>query len=156
MNVNVDIAFRAPTAELDQHVRDAFGYKSDLAAGIDLAACVRAPITLDPLGAPALIPTGLAMRIGDPGWMAAVLPRSGAGHRRGLIMGNGTGVIDADYTGEIMISAWNRNADAHITIAPGERIAQLVLLPIGRIRAHETDALTPTDRGAGGFSSTGT
>lgn len=132
---------------------------SALAAGLDLHACLDAPLDLRP-GAPAiLIPTGLAVRIGEAGWCGIVAPRSGSGHR-GLVLGNTIGVIDADYEGEILISAWNRNAgpDAPVLrVEPGERIAQLLFVPVGRPRFTVVSAFAaPSRRGAGGFGSTGT
>lgn len=135
-------------------------------AGLDLHACLDAPVTLAPQGPPLLIPAGISLRIRDPDWCGLVFPRSGLGHREGLVLGNGTGVIDADYEGPLMISAWNRNpapgpdaVDRGIVVAPGDRIAQLVLTRIVRpeIEWLETDAGTVDDgaRGAGGFGSTG-
>lgn len=136
---------------------------SAAAAGLDLHACLDAPLLLEPQAPPALIPAGVSVRIGDPDWCGLVFARSGLGHREGLVLGNGTGVIDADYEGPLMISAWNRNPPgrrAAIRIEPGERIAQLVftrvLRPDFEIRegAPEPDA-PPSGRGQGGFGSTG-
>jgi dUTP pyrophosphatase len=134
-------------------------HESAMAAGIDLRACLDAPVTIE-AGAPAqLIPSGIALHLADPHLAAIVVPRSGQGHKKGLVLGNLTGVIDADYTGPIMISVWNRNAlgTPPITIEPGERIAQMLFVPIVRpsfeIVAEFTTAST---RGAGGFGSTGT
>ncbi|MCJ2023717.1 dUTP diphosphatase [Methylobacterium sp. J-067] len=126
------------------------------AAGLDLHACLDAPLTLDP-GAPAtLIPAGFAVLIRDPDWCGLVLPRSGRGHRDGLILGNGTGVIDADYEGPLMISAWNR-AGAPVRIEPSERIAQLVFTRIARpaLTMLDGDETSGSGRGAGGFGSSG-
>ena len=106
-------------------------------AGMDLRAAVAAPLTLAP-GETALVPTGFAMHIGDPGWCALIVPRSGLGHRHGLVMANLVGVIDADYQGPLMISCWNRGAESY-TIEPGDRIAQMLLVPveIGRASCRE-------------------
>jgi len=118
-----------------------------------LRAALDAPLTLEP-GASALIPSGLAIHIGDPGVCALVLPRSGLGHKHGIVMGNGTGLIDADYQGPLLISAWNRSQSA-FTIAPGDRIAQLVLLPVLRAQLNIVEAFSESARGAGGFGHTG-
>ena len=135
-------------------------YGSDLSAGLDLHACLDGPVALA-AGAPAtLVPAGFCMRIGRPGWCAILAPRSGLGHR-GLVLGNTVGVIDADYEGPVMISAWNRNAaegGATITIAPGDRIAQMLFVEAARPRFHLVESFAPTPqgaRGAGGFGSTG-
>lgn len=126
---------------------------TDGSAGMDLRAAVDAPVTLAP-GESLLVPTGFAIHIGDPGWCALIVPRSGLGHRQGLVMGNLVGVIDADYQGPLMISAWNRG-DAIITIAPGDRIAQMLLVPVGRARLRLVDTFQASRRGEGGFGSTG-
>lgn len=140
---------------------------SSLAAGLDLHACLDGELTLQPQAAPVLISAGVAFHIGDPDWCALVLPRSGLGHREGLVLGNAIGVIDADYEGECLISAWNRNpphSKAVITVHPGDRIAQLVLVRVTRpefalVSQFESEARQPRDpaqtRGAGGFGSTG-
>lgn len=122
-------------------------------AGMDLRAAVEAPVTLKP-GESLLVPTGMAIHIGDPAWCALIVPRSGLGHKQGLVMGNLVGVIDADYQGPLMISAWNRGT-ADVTIAPGDRIAQLLLVPVGRARLRVVDGFTASQRGEGGFGSTG-
>jgi len=129
------------------------GYATAASAGLDLRAALDAPLTLQP-GATALIPSGLAIHIGDPGVCALVLPRSGLGHKHGIVMGNGTGLIDADYQGPLMISVWNRSAVA-FTIEPGDRIAQLALLPVLRAQLHVVEAFAESARGAGGFGHTG-
>jgi dUTP pyrophosphatase len=131
-------------------------YQSDWAAGIDLRACLPRPLTLEP-GAPAvLIPSGLAVAMDRPDMVAFVLARSGLGHRAGLVLGQAVGTIDADYQGEILVSAWLRPGMPALTIAPGERIAQLVFLPILRPDFALVEAFsTTTGRGAGGFGSTG-
>jgi len=126
---------------------------TDGSAGMDLRAAVEAPITLKP-GESVLVPTGMAIHIGDPAWCALIVPRSGLGHKQGLVMGNLVGVIDADYQGPLMISAWNRGT-ADLTIAPGDRIAQLLLVPVGRARLRVVDGFAPSRRGEGGFGSTG-
>lgn len=123
-------------------------------AGVDLRAMLDAPLLLD-AGASALIPSGIAVHIGDPGLCALVLPRSGLGHKHGIVLGNLVGLIDADYQGPLMISCWNRSEQA-FTIAPGERIAQLVLVPVVRAAFEIVDAFAPTARGEGGFGSSGT
>ena len=123
-------------------------------AGVDLRAMLDAPLELAP-GASALIPSGIAVHIGDPGLCALVLPRSGLGHKHGIVLGNLVGLIDADYQGPLMISCWNRSEQA-FTIAPGERIAQLVLVPVVRAAFEIVDAFAPTARGEGGFGSSGT
>lgn len=122
-------------------------------AGMDLRACLDAPLELAP-GASALVPTGLAIHIGDPGLCAVILPRSGLGHRHGIVLGNLTGLIDADYQGPLMVSLWNRSSTAYV-VEPGERIAQLVFLPVVRAEFRIVDDFTPSDRGEGGFGHTG-
>ena len=128
-------------------------YATDASAGLDLRAALDAPLVLAP-GATALVPSGLAIHIADPGLCAVVLPRSGLGHRHGIVLGNGTGLIDADYQGPLLISLWNRGPDA-FTIAPGDRVAQLVLLPVARAEPVVVEAFEDSVRGAGGFGHTG-
>jgi len=128
-------------------------YATEHSAGLDLRAALEAPLTLQP-GDAALVPSGLAIHIADPALCAVVLPRSGLGHKHGIVLGNGTGLIDADYQGPLMISAWNRGAAAY-TIEPGDRIAQLVLLPIVRADLQVVDTFDQSSRGAGGFGHTG-
>jgi dUTP pyrophosphatase len=123
-------------------------------AGMDLRAALDAPLTLVP-GESALIPTGIAIHVGDPDYCAVILPRSGLGHKHGIVLGNLTGLIDADYQGPLMISCWNR-AQAPYTIAPGERIAQLVFLPVARVQFRVVEEFAASQRGAGGFGHTGT
>ncbi|MCJ2071929.1 dUTP diphosphatase [Methylobacterium sp. J-030] len=127
------------------------------AAGLDLHACLEGPMDLPPQGAPSLIPAGFMVLIRDPAWCGLIFPRSGRGHREGLVLGNGTGVIDADYQGPLMVSAWNRDAVASIRIVPGERIAQLVFTRIARpvLTVLEGEAVPESARGAGGFGSSG-
>ena len=122
-------------------------------AGMDLRAALAAPLTLGP-GESALIPTGIAIHIGDPDYCAVVLPRSGLGHKHGIVLGNLTGLIDADYQGPLMISCWNR-ARSPYTIAPGERIAQLVFLPVARAQFRVVEEFDASQRGEGGFGHTG-
>ncbi|MDW2983159.1 MAG: dUTP diphosphatase [Rhodanobacter sp.] len=122
-------------------------------AGMDLRAALDAPLTLAP-GESALVPSGIAIHIGDPGWCALVVPRSGLGHKHGLVMGNLVGVIDADYQGPLMISCWNRGSQSY-TIAVGDRIAQLLLVPVAQARLKVVADFAPSERGGGGFGSTG-
>jgi len=128
-------------------------YATAQSAGLDLRAMLVAPLTLD-AGASALIPSGIAIHIGDPGLCAVVLPRSGLGHKHGIVLGNLVGLIDADYQGPLMISCWNRSGSA-FTIAPGERIAQLVFTPVVRASFDVVDEFAPSVRGEGGFGSSG-
>jgi len=122
-------------------------------AGMDLRAALEAPLTLAP-GESALVPSGIAIHIGDPGWCALIVPRSGLGHKHGLVMGNLVGVIDADYQGPLMISCWNRGTQSY-TIAVGDRIAQLLLVPVAQARLNIVTDFAPSERGSGGFGSTG-
>jgi dUTP pyrophosphatase len=128
-------------------------YQTAGSAGMDLRAMVESPVELLP-GDAQLVPTGLAMHIGDPGYAAMILPRSGLGHRHGIVLGNLVGLIDADYQGPLMVSCWNRGKAA-FTIAPGERLAQLVFVPVARGVLRIVDSFEPTARGAGGFGHTG-
>ena len=128
-------------------------YATAASAGLDLRAALDDALTLQP-GDTALVPSGLAIHLADPGLCAMVLPRSGLGHRHGIVLGNGTGLIDADYQGPLLISTWNRGREAY-TIAPGDRIAQLVVLPIVRASLQVVDEFETSARGAGGFGHTG-
>jgi len=128
-------------------------YATESSAGMDLRAALEAPMTLGP-GDAALIPSGIAIHLCDPQWCAVILPRSGLGHRHGIVLGNGTGLIDADYQGPLLISTWNRGREA-FTIEPGDRIAQLVILPIVRVGLQVVDTFVDSARGAGGFGHTG-
>ncbi len=128
-------------------------YATAASAGLDLRACIDAPIVLAP-GQTELIPTGLAIYIADPGYAGMILPRSGLGHKHGIVLGNLVGLIDADYQGPLMVSAWNRSATA-FTLNPMERLAQLVIVPIQQVSFSVVSEFTSTDRGAGGFGSTG-
>ena len=127
-------------------------YATPGAAGMDLRAALEGPLELAP-GASTLVPTGLAIHIADPGYCAVILPRSGLGHRHGLVLGNLVGLIDADYQGPLMISCWNRS-DTAFTIAVGDRIAQLVVLPVARAAFHVVEEFAASERGSGGFGST--
>ena len=128
-------------------------YATDASAGLDLRAALDAPLVLAP-GDAALIPSGLAIHLADPQLCAVVLPRSGLGHRHGIVLGNGTGLIDADYQGPLLISTWNRGRES-FTVQPGDRIAQLVVLPIVRATLQVVDTFSDSARGAGGFGHTG-
>ena len=128
-------------------------YATAASAGLDLRAALDDALVLEP-GDTALVPSGLAMHLGDPGLCAVVLPRSGLGHKHGIVLGNGTGLIDADYQGPLMISVWNRGKEA-FTMQPGDRIAQLVVLPIVRARLQVVETFEECARGAGGFGHTG-
>lgn len=128
-------------------------YATAASAGMDLRAALEAPLTLDS-GDTALVPSGISIHLADPHLCAVVLPRSGLGHRHGIVLGNGTGLIDADYQGPLLISVWNRSAEA-FTIQPGDRIAQLVVLPITRVSLQVVDTFADSARGEGGFGHTG-
>ncbi|WP_456300662.1 dUTP diphosphatase [Tritonibacter horizontis] len=134
-------------------------YQSSGAAAIDLYACVEQETAIEPQAPAILIPSGLAFNMKDLSCAALVLPRSGLGHKKGLVMGNSVGLIDADYTGQVYVSVWNRNpaGSATIVIQPGERIAQMMFVPILRANLTVVDEFAQTtERGAGGFGSTGT
>ncbi|MBK9114880.1 MAG: dUTP diphosphatase [Betaproteobacteria bacterium] len=122
-------------------------------AGCDLRACIDAPLSLAP-GATHLVPTGVAIHIADPGYAALILPRSGLGHNHGIVLGNLVGLIDSDYQGPLMVSCWNRGANTFI-LKPLDRLAQLVIVPVARARFREVQAFTASERGHGGFGSTG-
>jgi dUTP pyrophosphatase len=128
-------------------------YATEASAGLDLRAALDAPLVLES-GDAALVPSGLAIHLADPSLCAVVLPRSGLGHRHGIVLGNGTGLIDADYQGPLLISTFNRGREAY-TITPGDRIAQLVVLPIVRAMLQVVDTFEQSARGAGGFGHTG-
>ena len=139
---------------LDPRLREQLpAYATPGAAGMDLRACVDTPLELAP-GQCELIPTGIAMHIADPGYCALILPRSGLGHKHGIVLGNLVGLIDADYQGPLMVSCWNRGATA-FTVQPLERLAQLVIVPVVQASWKVVDTFTPTARGEGGFGSTG-
>lgn len=128
-------------------------YATAASAGMDLRAMLDAPLSLQP-GQSSLIPTGIAIHIGDPNLCATILPRSGLGHKHGLVLGNLVGLIDADYQGPLMVSGWNRSGVPY-TIVPGDRIAQLVFLPIVRVALQVVDEFAQSARGQGGFGHTG-
>ena len=128
-------------------------YATSGSAGLDLRACVAEPLTLAP-GATELVPTGMALWVQDPGYAAIILPRSGLGHRHGIVLGNLVGLIDSDYQGQLMVSCWNRSPDA-FTIAVGERIAQLVVVPVSQPQFEIVEEFAATERGSGGFGHTG-
>ncbi|MFG6466464.1 dUTP diphosphatase [Roseateles sp. BYS87W] len=128
-------------------------YATPGSAGLDLRACLDAALTLVP-GQTTLIPTGLAIHIGDPGLAAIILPRSGLGHKHGIVLGNLVGLIDSDYQGQLMVSCWNRG-QTEFTIQPFDRIAQLVIVPVVQATFRRVDSFDASSRGAGGFGSTG-
>jgi dUTP pyrophosphatase len=128
-------------------------YATAGSAGLDLRACLDAPLVLEP-GQTQLIPTGLAIHVADPGLAALILPRSGLGHKHGIVLGNLVGLIDSDYQGQLMVSCWNRG-QASFTIQPMERIAQLVIVPVVQAQFRVVEEFGVSDRGAGGFGSTG-
>lgn len=128
-------------------------YSTEGSAGMDLRACLDDSLALGP-GSTSLIPTGIAIYIEDPGFAALILPRSGLGHKHGIVLGNLVGLIDSDYQGELMISAWNRG-DSSFTIEPGDRIAQLIIVPVHQARFTIVNEFSSTQRGANGFGSSG-
>jgi dUTP pyrophosphatase len=128
-------------------------YATPGSAGLDLRACLDAPLTLEP-NAWQLVPTGMAIFLNDPGYAALILPRSGLGHKHGIVLGNLVGLIDSDYQGQLMVSAWNRSATA-FTIAPMERIAQLVIVPVVQAQFRVVTEFAASIRGEGGYGSTG-
>ena len=146
---------------LDARMRELLpAYATPGSAGLDLRACIDAPLTIAP-GQTVLIPTGLSMYLADPGHCAMLLPRSGLGHKHGIVLGNLVGLIDADYQGPLMVSCWNRHApsagpDAAFTVQPMERIAQMVIVPVVHASFRVVDTFETSRRGDGGFGSTGT
>ena len=146
MNIDVKI--------LDPRMADALpAYATPGSAGLDLRACIDGPVDLAP-NAWKLIPTGIAVWIKDPGYAALVLPRSGLGHKHGIVLGNLVGLIDSDYQGQLMVSCWNRS-DTPFVLQPMERLAQLVIVPVMQATFNVVDEFPPTTRGAGGYGSTG-
>jgi len=129
-------------------------YATDGSAGLDMRACIDDPLTVNP-GDTELVPTGLAIHIGGSGLAAVLLPRSGLGHKHGLVLGNLTGLIDSDYQGQVFISCWNRSSKAYV-IEPGERIAQMVFVPVEQVRFVVVDEFENSERGDGGFGHSGT
>lgn len=139
---------------LNQQLREQLPtYATPGSAGLDLRACIDAPLTLEP-GRTHLIPTGLAIHIADPAYAAMILPRSGLGHKHGIVLGNLVGLIDSDYQGELMVSTWNRGS-ASFVLNPMERLAQLVIVPVLQVAFNVVDEFTESERGRGGFGSTG-
>lgn len=128
-------------------------YATEGSAGLDLRACLEAPLLLAP-GRTELIPTGLAIHVDDPALAALILPRSGLGHRHGIVLGNLVGLIDSDYQGQLMVSCWNRGGEP-FTVRPGERIAQLVVVPVVQVQLEVVTEFTVSSRGAGGFGHSG-
>jgi dUTP diphosphatase len=122
-------------------------------AGVDLRACLDDALRLDP-GTTALIPTGIAIHIDDPGYAALLLPRSGLGHKHGIVLGNLVGLIDSDYQGQVMVSCWNRGQESFV-VEPGERIAQMVIVPVAQVDFDIVDTFAASERGSGGFGSSG-
>ena len=139
---------------LDERIRDLLpAYATPGSAGLDLRACIDAPLTLNP-GATELVPTGIAIHIADPGLAAMILPRSGLGHKHGIVLGNLVGLIDSDYQGQLFVSTWNRGSTAFV-LNPMERLAQMVIVPVVQAAFRVVDAFGDSSRGAGGFGSTG-
>jgi dUTP pyrophosphatase len=139
---------------LDEKIRAQLpAYATNGSAGLDLRACIDAPITLK-AGDTALIPTGLAIHLDDPGLAAVIIPRSGLGHKHGIVLGNLVGLIDSDYQGQLMVSCWNRGREPFV-VNPLERIAQLVVVPVVQVRLNVVESFEESARGAGGFGSTG-
>lgn len=140
---------------LDERLKDQPpAYATAGSAGLDLRACLAEPLTLAPNGWQ-LVPTGMAMHLADPGYAALILPRSGLGHKHGIVLGNLVGLIDSDYQGQLMVSAWNRSEVAY-TLQPMERLAQLVIVPVVQAQFRVVDVFdAETERGAGGYGSTG-
>lgn len=139
---------------LDPRLREQLpGYATTGSAGLDLRACLEAPLTLNP-GQTELIPAGLAIHLADPGLAAVIVPRSGLGHKHGIVLGNLIGLIDSDYQGQLYVSTWNRGSRP-FTIEPMERLAQLVVVPVVQVQLNVVDEFGASGRGAGGFGSTG-
>jgi deoxyuridine 5'-triphosphate nucleotidohydrolase len=141
---------------LDQRIKGEFGlphYATDGSAGLDLRACLDSALTLEP-GETQLIPSGIAIHINDASLAAMLLPRSGMGHKHGIVLGNLVGLIDSDYQGQVYISCWNRSQNA-FTIEPGDRIAQMVFVPVVQAEFDVVDEFSASERGAGGFGHTG-
>ena len=139
---------------LDARMKDFLpAYATGGSAGLDLRACIDAPLTIEP-GQTVLVPTGLAIHIADPGYAAMILPRSGLGHKNGIVLGNLVGLIDSDYQGQLMVSTWNRGQSA-FTLQPMDRLAQLVVVPVVQVGFNVVEEFASSDRGTGGFGSTG-
>ena len=145
---NIDIKI------LDARMKDQLpAYATPGSAGLDLRACIDEAITIEP-GQTVLIPTGLAIHLGDPGYAAMILPRSGMGHKNGIVLGNLVGLIDSDYQGQLMVSTWNRGQSA-FTLNPMERLAQLIIVPVLQVGFNVVEEFGDSERGVGGFGSTG-
>lgn len=141
---------------LDARVGDAYPiphYATEGSAGLDMRACIDEPLSVSP-GDTVLVPSGIAIHIGDPGLAAVLLPRSGLGHKHGLVLGNLTGLIDSDYQGQVFVSIWNRS-DRLYEISPGERIAQMVFVPVEQVQFNVVDEFADSSRGEGGFGHSG-
>ena len=139
---------------LDERMRDQLpAYATSGSAGLDLRAAINEPLVIEP-GQTKLIPTGLSIHIADPGYAAMILPRSGLGHKHGIVLGNLVGLIDSDYQGPLMVSAWNRSQTTY-TLQPMERLAQLVVVPVLQVQFNIVDEFNASERGSGGFGSTG-
>ena len=150
----MDVVTHVDVRILDERIAERLpAYATPGSAGLDLRACIDAPIVLAP-GAAELLPTGIAIHIGDPGHAALILPRSGLGHKHGIVLGNLVGLIDSDYQGPLMVSCWNRG-QAPFTIEPFERIAQLVVVPVVQAEFRVVASFDASGRGSGGFGSTG-
>jgi dUTP pyrophosphatase len=148
MTTTIDI--KVLDARMAEHLPS---YATPGSAGLDLRACLERPLVLEP-GQSALVPTGLAMHIGDPGLAAMILPRSGLGHKHGIVLGNLVGLIDSDYQGPLMVSVWNRGPQA-FTVQPMDRIAQMVIVPVVQAAFRQVTDFEASARGEGGFGSTG-
>lgn len=146
MNIDLKILDRRMAEQLP-------AYATPGSAGLDLRACIDEPLALEPNGW-RLVPTGIAIWLKDPGYAAMILPRSGLGHKHGIVLGNLVGLIDSDYQGQLMVSAWNRS-DVAFTVHPMERLAQLVIVPVAQARFNIVDEFPPSQRGEGGYGSTG-
>lgn len=144
------IPFKVLNPRMQTHLPQ---YATPGSAGLDLRACLEAPLDIAP-GQTTLVPTGIAIHVQDPGYAALILPRSGLGHKHGIVLGNLVGLIDSDYQGELMISVWNRSQQA-FTLQPFERLAQLVIVPVMQAQFSQVDNFAPSARGEGGFGSTG-
>ncbi|HYC37747.1 MAG TPA: dUTP diphosphatase [Usitatibacter sp.] len=139
---------------LDERIRPHLpAYATAGSAGLDLRACIAEPVTLEP-GSTHLMPTGIAIHVADPGLAAVIIPRSGLGHKHGIVLGNLVGLIDSDYQGQVFVSCWNRGREAFI-VNPMERIAQMVIVPVVQVQLNVVESFEESARGAGGFGSTG-
>ncbi len=139
---------------LDERLREQMpSYATPGSAGLDLRACLDEPLVVEP-GSTHLVPTGLAIHIADPGYAAMILPRSGLGHKHGIVLGNLVGLIDSDYQGQLMVSTWNRGSTSFV-LNPMERLAQLVIVPVLQVGFEVVDEFAGSERGEGGFGSTG-